>query len=59
MAQRESKQNPVLIDVTKLSEADIDKLDPNALKEALKAVIRPASGAGLMHRDHNSHSNHD
>ena len=54
----DDRPNRLLVDISNLSASDIDRLSPNALREALKSVLR-SPGGELMHRDHNSHSNHD
>jgi hypothetical protein len=44
------------IDISKLTHEEIDKLSPDALRRALRSVIR-SPGENVMHKNHNSHSN--
>jgi len=43
------------IDATTLTAEDVEKLDHDALKEALRSVIRNPTSS-MMHQDHRSHS---
>lgn len=47
---------PDEVDVTKLTDEEIDALPAEALRRALRSVLR-APGMGAMHKNHNSHSN--
>jgi hypothetical protein len=36
---------------------DVEKFDPDQVREALLRVLRPTSAESLDHKDHGSHSN--
>ena len=45
------------VDISKLRIEDVDQLGHEALKEAVKSILRTENLLGEDHKDHRSHSN--